>query len=69
MKLLAFILEQSSYNKHLINEGDVLYEQLAKFYTDMYNNSYIPPLSKTGYHNNVTKGGRKLKKKTEPNNY
>ena len=39
MKLLAFIFEQSSYNEHLINEGDVLYEQLAKFYTDMYNNN------------------------------
>ena len=50
---------------------DVLYEKLAKFYTDMYNNSYIPPSLKQG---NIiiiiiciTNGGRKSK--TDPNNY
>ena len=35
-------------NDHLINGVDVLYEQLTKFYTDMYNNSYIPPSLKQG---------------------
>ena len=55
------------YNEHLINGGDVLYEQLAKFYTDMYNNSYIPPSLKQGIIITLHKGGRKYK--TDPNNY
>ena len=55
------------YNEHLINGGDVLYEQLAKFYTDMYNNSYIPPSLKQGIIITLHKGGRKSK--TDPNNY
>ena len=55
------------YNEHLINGGDVLYEQLAKFYTDMYNNSYIPPSLKQGIIITLHKGGRKSK--PDPNNY
>ena len=55
------------YNEHLINRGDVLYEQLANFFTDMYNNSYIPPILKQGIIITSHKGGRKSK--TDPNNY
>ena len=55
------------YNEHLINGGDVLYEQLANFFTDMYNNSYIPPSLKQGIIITLHKGGQKSK--TNPNNY
>ena len=55
------------YNEHLINGGDVLYEQLANFFTDMYNNNYIPFSLKQGIIITLHKGGRKSK--TDPNNY
>ena len=55
------------YNEHLINGGDVLYEQLAKLFTDMYNNSYIQPNLKQGIIITLHKGGRESK--TGPNSY
>ena len=36
------------YNEHLINGGPALYEQLAVFYTEMYNYGYIPSALKEG---------------------
>ena len=51
------------YNEHLINGGPVLYEQLAVFYTEMYNYGYIPQ----GIIITLHKGGNKSK--TDPNSY
>ena len=55
------------YNEHLINGGPALYEQLAVFYTEMYNYGYIPSALKEGIIITLHKGGNKSK--TDPNNY
>ena len=55
------------YNEHLIFGGSVLYEQLAKFYTDMYKYGFVPMPLKEGIIITLHKGGRKSK--TDPNSY
>ena len=55
------------YNEHLIVGGSVFYEQLAKFYTDMYKYGFVPMLLKEGIIITLHKGGRKSK--TDPNSY
>ena len=55
------------YNEHLIFGGSVPYEQLAKFYTDMYKYGFVPMPLKEGIIITLHKGGRKSK--TDPNSY
>ncbi|MCG7876973.1 MAG: reverse transcriptase domain-containing protein, partial [Candidatus Thiodiazotropha endolucinida] len=54
-------------NEHLINGGPVLYDQLAMFYTEMFNHGYIPKSLKQGIIITLHKGVGKTK--TDPNNY
>ena len=54
-------------NEHLINGGNILFQQLSWLYTDMYVNGYIPDILKQGLIITRHKGGRKSKK--APNNY
>ena len=55
------------YDKHLIYGGSVLYEKLAKFYTDMYKYGFVPMPFKEGIIITLHKCGRKSK--TDPNSY
>ena len=55
------------YNEHLIFGGSVLYEQLAKFYTDMYKYGFVPMPLKEGIIITLHTGGRKSK--TDLNSY
>ena len=55
------------FNEHLINGGNMLYNQLSLLYTDMYNYGYIPDSLKKGIIITIHKGGRKSK--LDPNNY
>ena len=55
------------FNEHLINGGNMLYNQLSLLYTDMYNYGYIPDSLKKGIIITIHKGGRKSK--LDPSNY
>ena len=49
------------FNEHLINGGNMLYNQLSLLYTDMYKYGYIPVCLKKGIIITIHKGGRKSK--------